>query len=50
MDGYHRERHSRNLVMLPEHMRRTECDSAVQRDGIDGAIGLANIAINRGDV
>ena len=50
MDGYHRERNSRNLVMLPEHMRRTERDSAVQRDGIDGAIGLANIAINRGDV
>ena len=53
MDGYRRrspETHSRNLVMLPEHMRRTERESAVQRDGIDGVIGLANIAINRGDV
>ena len=53
MDGYRRrpaETHSRNLVMLPEQMRRSERDSAVQRHGIDGAIGLANTAINHGDV
>ena len=53
MDGYHRrpgETHTRNLVFLPEHMRRSERDTAVARHGLDGAVGLANTAINRGDV
>ena len=53
MDGYRRrpaETHSRNLVILPEDMRRSERDSAVARHGLEGAVGLANTAINRGEV
>ena len=53
MDGYRRrpaETHSHNLVILPEDMRRSECDSAVARHGLEGAVGLANTAINRGEV
>ena len=53
MDSYRRrpgETHTRNLVILPEHMRRSERDTAVERHGLDGAVGLANTAINRGDV
>ena len=53
MDGYRRrpaETHTHNLVILPEDMRRSERDSAVARHGLKGAVGLANTAINRGEV
>ena len=53
MDAYCRrpaETHSRNLVILPEDMRRSERDSAVARHGLEGAVGLANTAINHGEV
>ena len=53
MDGYRRrvpETHSRNLATLPEDMRRSQRDAAVERHGLDGAVALANTAIDRGEV